>query len=423
MALNITFTGNIVDNNNNPLDCKCEIYHLESDTWSAPYDTSFQQYNMNAGDAQFLTQDGSVNVGDRFILKFYTQDLSLYGAFTIVHDGSNVYINDVKLMPDQPPMYGDPSDYWHLSSTSYGNTKEGNLYLGAKGDVITAVYSFTNDYQYIYNGLTLVHKDRWYGTDLFPNNDIQSVTFDWGDGSTDTDNTHTYTDISASYTVTVTITNKSGLTTTDIKQIKILNRKPSIAISTSPSVLYAGDTVNITGSVTDVDNTITQVVIKYKGNVIETINNPIGNILSSFILDPLYEPNPNLSFDVTWNNGFSSETFTINKTISLTNRPPVGTLTVTPTGGGNYELSVDASDPDGTVVAVDYKISVYNSLLGGETQVYEANGVDPNVTHTVSLGTEGEYTVRAIIYDNYGLSTELTYGLATEEQKIYFDWE
>ena len=430
MPLNITFAGDLYDENNNPLNnVRAWGWHKESNTWSGLYDfTGEAQYNMNLGDGQWLTQDGHVNnPGDTVLIKFETtEDNPLDRRFCLYEiqlDGNDVYTQDVQLIPCQPP---NVSWLWHLQSptdgaTTFDNTAAGgspNTYIGRINEAITAVDDGINDeYEWTFSGANLMHVVSRYGQDIFSDRlGIVSKEYDWtNDDVFVTDNTHTFTAISSSPTndtpVEIKVTNKKGQVVTDILAIQIRYNSPIPDVTWSPENPSVTDTFTITGNIQDPDGRITNIAYKFDGELVANTTDP--NYSWTQDLGTEYQETHTVNSDVSWNDGFSDLFIEHQETIYMTNLAPTFDLVYEVIGDPeNNDLKFTAAnltDPDGDDNLLELKWMIeYKTPFDNTYKVVYNPGypATPDLTSKEWIfNTQGDYRVTATAKDGYGLET------------------
>jgi len=188
MALTKQFSGNLFDYNGVALvNVLCTGYHKETNTWSTVYDTTaISQYNMNLGDASWLSQTGVANAGDTILLKFETKEvdplLRQFALYEFQLTAADTYIQDIQLDICQAP---NVVGLWGLSSAVDGTNTfvdAGSgltLSVGRINDLITATSNFNDDYTWTYAGVTLKHVEALYGQDIFSDRlSVDSIKYD-----------------------------------------------------------------------------------------------------------------------------------------------------------------------------------------------------------------------------------------------------
>lgn len=374
MALNITFTGKIYNQLGDLADAKVKVYHYNSGTWSGEYTTVLNEYSSNAGDGTFLTQDGSVSVGDVFLIKAYGTDG--IAIVKITHTGADMYSQSIQLQPIKMP-----TGTLTVPSTSTINHS------------ITVSSTSSNEYQWVAYGATHYHKSFWYGTSLFTDVGILSVEYDFGSGYA-TAVTHTYTSI-GNYTVYCKIKSITGGELILSKPIKIAYNAPIGGTIINPTSPILNDAVIVTADITDVDNRVTSIAYNFD-SVLEAVNN--NKIFSySKVLDTFksYSVTQNISY----NDGFTDRVVNFSYNIILTNQIPSCSFTYVQSGK-DFTFYPTASDVDGTIDHLLWEIGYQMPFDNDFTVVYTtSSGIEDKM---FSFPSSGLYRVTLSAFDNLG---------------------
>jgi hypothetical protein len=182
-----------------------------------------------------------------------------------------------------------------------------------------------------------------------------------------------------------------------------INTPPTLQL-TNPSnnaTFIAPATLTITADARDADGTITKVEF-FNGNT------PLGTVATAPYIFPLTLPAGNYSLKaVAYDNLGASSSATANISVgeiapSTTNKPPTVRLT-SPTNNASFPfpskitLSAEASDADGKITKVEF----FNGTVLLAT--------DTTAPYQVKLNwPRGNYTVKAVAYDNSGASSSAT---------------
>lgn len=340
MALNITMDGycyfgdSSISNSN--VSYQAYFYHVNSgsssSTWNNVHLVEATGYwNINLGDGDFLTQEGSASSGDVVVLVFWSPtsagrldtcpSLNEWSIFRIVLDGSATYTNDVQIKPNICPNLS-----WSLAATGLVNVN------------VTATNSSTDTHQWDFSGNTMYQRDSWYTT-LMSVNNIDNTDYDWGDLSQDLDlsgaasRTHSWSS-SGDYDVEIVIEDDCGCTVTGTDTIRIYANTPVPNIAMTPVTPEPNEVVYFQYTGTDVDNSITNIAWTIDDGDTDTISgtNARDDIVyhTNGLGTDWYGQSANsgaftnygnhlVSIVITWWDGFSnqtinySETFTQNK--------------------------------------------------------------------------------------------------------------
>jgi len=212
-------------------------------------------YNINLGDGDWLTQDGSASSNDVVIVVFWdpeTSDrmdacslLNEWSCFRIILDGSSTYTTQAQVKPNICPNLS-----WSLAPT------------GLVGQSVTATNSSNDQHQWDFMGTTFYQRNSWYTT-LTTVNAVNNSVYDWGDTNSDTvagagNGAHSW-DASGTYDIELVIEDECGCTVTGTDQITISNNAPVPNIIMIPSDPDPNTPVSFQYSGTDVDDVITNI--------------------------------------------------------------------------------------------------------------------------------------------------------------------
>lgn len=246
MSVNITFAGNVYDDNSvmfSADEVRYQVYfhHTNSGSspsaWGTAINTILGQYNINLADV--IGTDGSAGPGDVVILVFWAPNsadrsddcilLNMWSAFRIVlgtgpgMTSQDLYVNDVQLKTNICPNL-----LWSMPS-------EADVY-----EVVNATNSSTDTHQWDFVGpvtsgtVTMWQRDTYYKT-LHAINAVNNSDYDWDDGDWDmnllgaANGSHFWTD-KGDYLVRLIIEDECGCTVTGTKPIRIYWREPGCGI-------------------------------------------------------------------------------------------------------------------------------------------------------------------------------------------------
>lgn len=177
-----------------------------------------------------------------------------------------------------------------------------------------------------------------------------------------------------------------------------VNNPPTVAIASpaSGAAFTEGRVITVTANASDSDGTVTNMQIFANGGLIATFN------AAPYTLS--WTPSATGSYDLvakaTDNVGSVTTSATVSITVNPANVPPTVNITAPADGaqldvGAPVTLSADASDADGTVTSVQFRVN--GSSVGVDsTSPY-------SVTWTPS--STGTFTLTAVATDNSGAST------------------
>lgn len=265
MALNITMSGFVYmeDGGLSSLNVSYQAYFYKVNGGSSPSKWNNKRivestgyWNINLGDGDWLTQDGSASTGDRIIIVFWSpasaermdacSSLTEWSCFMITLTGASTYTNPVQVRGNICPNLN-----WTFPDS------------GLVGQSLLAGNTSTDQYQWDFNGTTMWHRDSWYTT-LMTINNVDNTDYDWGDSNQDNNlsgpagRTHIY-NASGDYDVEIVIEDGCGCTVTGTDQIRIYNNPPVPDIAMIPSNPGPNEAVSFRYTGTDVDNTVSTI--------------------------------------------------------------------------------------------------------------------------------------------------------------------
>ena len=232
MALNITFAGNIIDSENNPINddsVKYQAYFKKTNAsssnnkWNNARTSEYGQYSLNLGDGDLLTQDGKVSNNDKLIILFWREkkevkesvSLSEWCFVETTLNGSEVYLANIKLSKGVKP---------NNSFIQSGINK-------VNKQIIISDSGINDNHEYLFEGKTFKQTSEFFtGMNTLPNN---CVTIDWGDNTLkQTFNAgfsanHSYS-LPGDYDLSIIVTNSCGLQTMSTFKIRIFWNEPIV---------------------------------------------------------------------------------------------------------------------------------------------------------------------------------------------------
>jgi hypothetical protein len=241
-----------------------------------------------------------------------------------------------------------------------------------------------------------------------PDGTIASVQFRLFGNVVGTDNTAPYefawTNANVGFfTVSaVAIDNKGATTATTAITISVVNNsRPSVSL-TAPvtnSVYSAPAAVTLTANASDVDGTISSVRFFANGTSLGIDN----SAPYEFNWSNVAAGNYTITAVATDNSSLTTTSSAVNITVNAVNTAPNVTLTNLTSLqrfsiNDNIVFTADASDPDGTIASVQFRL--FGNVVGTDnTAPYEFAWTNANV---------GFFTVSAVAIDNQGATTATT---------------
>jgi len=231
--------------------------------------------------------------------------------------------------------------------------------------------------------LTSVTFDASKSTDPNPGATITSYTWNFGDGTTSSGKvvTHAFS-IAGIYSVTLTETDSLGASKTIFANEAVNDRAPTAMFTPSTSVAPTGTAITFDGTASfDVDGS----VVSYSWNLGDSSTGAGNAVTHSYAIAGAYP----VILTITDNSG---NTATASTTVTITDRPPIASLTVSANNVlTGTTVSFDGStsfDPDGTIVS-------YAWAFGDG-----AIATGPTPSH--SYATAGAYVASLTVTDNSG---------------------
>lgn len=400
MALNINYQGEVRDQDNSNIDCYYQAYSHNISKWGDVHTTEASQYNVNFGDGDLNTQSGSISNGDVLLIAFWTgapdrsEKLEMFGIVSFVYDGNDNTIQNVMILPSQPP--------------NCRFLMQENALIESEVNVVSLASTV---FQWEYEGAIMYQRKTWYGQVVFLFLDIASDEFYFKD-SYDTLTSHVY-DNSGAYDVLHRVKNTYELSNTCSKQIRILYRAPIGGINFSNNSPFVNESIDVSASIIDDDSRIISIRHIFDNTIVEE------NTDRFFVYDVSV---PQLgvysaSQEILWNDGFDDMTVYYSKDLELQNKPPKVSLSYTQDDNSPelFSIEVDASDEDGTIEDICWELfylSGVNELPDPYFRCEEPESVeyisiynvcDKNKTSLVlAFAIPGKYRILVTATDDYG---------------------
>ncbi|MET0558381.1 MAG: PKD domain-containing protein [Solirubrobacterales bacterium] len=256
-----------------------------------------------------------------------------------------------------------------------------------------------------------------------PDGTIAKYEWDYdGNGTYDASTTNASTtrtfSTAGNFNVGLRVTDNNGGTATTSKALTVSNRAPTASFTTTPNPVPTGTAVALNGSgSTDPDGTIAKYEWDLDGNgTYETDTGATATTSKTFNT----VGSATVGLRVTDNLGLTATT---SKVITVQNRAPVASFTITPnplTVGGTASFNGSAStDPDGTVAKYEWDLDgngTYETSTGGTATTSNTFATSGNRTIglrvTDNLGATGTSSVVLNVQSNYSGTIAGTSGLA-----------
>jgi len=350
MALNINFQGNVVDENENPIDCVFQAFSNNISTWSLTHTTEAQQYQVNAGDSDLNTQTGSLSVGDVIMVAYWQPGndrntiLDRFAVVAFVYDGNDNVVQDVQLRPAIKPDCSFILDNF-----------------GEVGIPVTATSQASDIYQWAYAGKTHFHRHDWYGQVVFNSVGISVDEFNFNLTGYGVANSYTFLDF-GDYTVQHRVVNNYGQESICQRDIRITFRPPVPGLIVTPNAVSVGSDATVTATIQDIDSRIVTIDHIFDGFEIAV------NANTSFAYtENLTEFRTYIATQfIDWDDGFAIQTIEYNYPITMDNLAPIVELSLTESEEDKrYKIFSNSYDIDGTVDNVCWELYYGNFLSDG----------------------------------------------------------
>lgn len=414
MGLNVSFKGNVYDENGDKIDCKYQVHYVRQNVWNDVRDTSSAYYSANAGDADSLTQDGELKNNDVVLLTFWQGDGSgggtpdnrdslfdRFGVYAIVHDGSTAdYVVDVQIKPKLAPDIS-----WSLPSMARLN------------DVVHTHNYSDDESNWSYSGTTFYHRHSYYSVEVFPKVGLLTTTFNWGDDNDNVDGyedttTHTFTVVD-DYKVDIKIVDAWALESTDEKPIRIKYNIPIGKIVYDPdgqtNKVHTTEDAKYAADITDEDSRISSIehhwIVK---------NRDSGDVIS----DDTIDTNTTLDYEFTktiavlqkhygeqvikWNDGWDDQTTVYTKELHITNWLPLVNFDDIFLNDTKVKFTPKCSDLDGTVDKYAWNLYALVPFKDGEYTLAKTNINNDDSDLEIEFDAAGHYKMMLTATDDYG---------------------
>ncbi len=420
MGLNVSFKGNVSDENDDAIDCKYQVHYVRQNVWNDTRDTASAYYSANAGDADSLTQDGELKANDVILVSFWQGDGSggptpdnrdslfdRFGVYAIIHDGSTAdYVINVQLKPKLAPDIS-----WSLPSTARINR---NVHASDYSDDESA---------WSYEDKTIYHRNTYYGRTVFPKVGLLTTTFNWNDDNDDEDSyevsdDHSFVQI-GDYLVDLHIVNAWDLYSDDQKPIRLKYNLPIGNLSFNPNgtstKVHTTEDSTYTAGITDEDSRITS--IDHKWYIKDRDN---GNEIS----DTLVETNTTLDYQFTktieilqrhygkqiisWNDGWDDLVITYLEELPITNWKPLVNFSQVSLNDTKLKFTPSCSDIDGTVDRYTWRLYALVPFQDGEYTLAKTDVFNDDQDLEIEFDAAGHYKMVLTGRDDYGDDASFT---------------
>lgn len=373
--LNVTFTGNTL------IECYYQLYFEQANKYSNIRTTELQQYNINAGDSDCLTQDGNLVLNTYVYLIFWTgtQDkltLNKFCYFKIKYDNKSTYVNNIQLQ----------------GKSTISNTISASYTTVDKPVVFSTSVNLFNTYTY--NSI-IFYQDP----NFFPIY-VTSRNISYGDNLNGTDNSHNYTNV-GSYNITYTITTSLNQTATSNTNITLKYPKPIDTITYTPTSINVGNTIKVSSVVNNLKNNLINIK-RYINNNLINENNLSNNTTNYNLLN--YVSTIDYKDEIYWFDGIDNQVDTVSISIPIESRPPTIHLTNVGISNNEHSISNEYTSIDGIVEFIQwelyYAIQKYDSQDIVEILIYQSDKLSDFSNLNLILNHSGQYIVKATVFDS-----------------------
>lgn len=385
MSLFKQYSGNVYNENTQLIsNFRFRGYHRQQNKWSDWYPSNgLTQYNINLGDAAFLSQDGAVIINDTILIIVETTEANpLERRFAMIETSVtsiDVRIIDVQLRPITPPIV---ENRWKLTSPTDGDGKVTinsiSMHRGRINENITASNTFTDEKSWSFNGNIMFQVITRYNQQIFSDRvGISKVEYDWkNDGVYVDNNIHVFNTPSVVapgyYTVKAKATNHKHMDAVGILYIRIMFNAPVPNITWTPTNPLAGQPITFTNTTVDIDSTVTNIDYYFDNDML-TSNDDISH---SWVqpLGSIFKPQRTVKTVTTWNDGFDNHIIELERIIVMTNMPPLFELRKEEVYIGNIlhnkVFIINIDDPDGDNNKVNFKWRIeYQTPIDNEFKI------------------------------------------------------
>lgn len=427
MALFVQFSGTVKDAVGvDVTNFRYRGYHKESNKWSEWYNSNgIAQYNLNLGDAAWLSQSGSSNNGDHVLIVIETLETNVlarsFAMFeTIIIGTITTYLQPAQIKPIQHPtaktlwkLYSPIDNY---ATEGVSNDYNAIIYVGRVNERITAISTYSDEHTWIYSGKTFRHVISFYTQDIFSDRlGIVSELYAWGDTQFINTNYHYFDSCSVNelngvFAVTAKVTNKAGLSETDILCIRIKYNIPTILLEYSPTNPTINNPVTISSTILDVDQVME--ITTYKFNSVLVASNNLLEYVWVQALGNVFLEELVINANLEWSDGFVDNAFDTTIRIPMANIPPdFSLLKLVGVSNPAYTRLVVSNpiDLDGNVndLRVRWQLE-YQTPLDNTYKpilVTEYPTLPNALSKEILLDTPGNYRATAGVIDFYGGET------------------
>ena len=430
MSLNIAVAGTVYNSNNEVVDAyiQCLYYNSTDKQWDTDIrSTEDGDYNLNLGDGSWLTQEPEIKINNEpteyVLVSAWTTDNSErtgnhdeFAFYVFELDGSDTYINDIYLKPQESL---DCSD-WILPSPIIS------------GNVLEPINNNTNEYTYTVDDKLYFHNRDYWDELIFDSLGTIKLEYNF-DGSWTEDTTYITSD-AGDLDVSIRVTDSYDNVSECTKTTKIYY-DVTLCFNLSETEIYTDTDIHInsciTGNTDQINNILYDINQNDNTDNIDT-NSTDPDVSITYTINEFGDIE--ITQTVEYFDGYDDVSKTYTQIFEMENIPPELILSVykledenlidiTSEDNKTYpqqELIFKpiATDTDGTVEYIEYNVyKKTTDIYGIDTWilVFSSGKIDKNsdefLEYTKLFDNEltGDLKLEVIAYDNLDATAIETY--------------
>ncbi len=417
--INVTLTGNVFDENENPIDSYYDVYYKRQNILVSGLRTEFNQYNFNIGSVEHLTQNGDLKENDVILIRFNTlkdtlDNSSKFSSTAIIYLNESTIVKDVQLKEVQTPECS-----FDLQSATINNI----VYLNVSKNL---------DNSWVFRNNTMYQRENLYSYNIFPNLYVkdENILYDF-DGFWTKNNWFSYNEYGFKdilYSINLPNSLLSECKTT----IQVFKNQPTISYSI-PQSIKLQDEIEINVGVIDTDKTILSIKHYFDNNLINETD------LEYSYNQILNKKQHTYKTEIIWNNGFEDILLIKDGFINIQNQEPIIDPIIEYINGtkNNLKIIPNVNDPENEIDFTSYKIYIRKETIFEKTNeneytwvyldILESNILDNSIF--IDFYKSGNFKIEVQSFDKGGLSSEIKElyidiecQTGKEQCSGYFDW-
>lgn len=392
MALNITFAGRIYDEKGVLLPSaryQGFFYNGTLRKWNnADVVESDGAYNLNLGDGDWLTQDGTFKKGDSVLICAWIGDVDRNGE------------NLTKYAFVEYSL--DPEKYLYVQSLQLRpNSCFGTSKIKLPVEVLVGVPVTISDISLrniTYQAFNITHyqNGRRFNEVIFKRALALITQYNWGEGWT-TASTHTFVK-GGSFVVSQKIVDGFGCEDSSSTSINV-RYAIDLGLTWDPLHPKVGEEVIFTPAIVDTNAVITRVNYYIDGKLVFTTTNKNASFPYSFETLGSHE----IVQEAEYFDGITSKVMSKTYTLTMTNQPPIATINIKELDSKTkYRFDGVGVDPDGFITKYKYDIYIYNEFSNNWYLYYSSDWQDATYLDPYTFTSTGQFKVVLTVMDNEG---------------------